>query len=64
MDATVIPWLIKNYKVDPNYITATGLSAGGQNSFNCLADKTCSASLQMVCACRCLVASVVIKTPR
>jgi predicted peptidase len=39
---SVIPWLIKNYKVDPKHITATGLSAGGQNSFNCLADKTCS----------------------
>jgi predicted peptidase len=39
----VIAWLIKNYKVDPGYITATGLSAGGQNSFNCLAEKTCSA---------------------
>lgn len=32
----VIKWLKDNYPVDSNYIYSTGLSAGGQNSFNAL----------------------------
>lgn len=41
--AYFVPWLLKNYKVDPNYLYASGLSAGGQQSNNTLVGNLTSA---------------------